>query len=216
MKRVLMFALFAFTVTNVFSQQDQKAKSILENVTKTTQSYTSIQAAFDYVMENKEVDIYEEYNGSIIMKGEKYNLKLAELGLDIYSDGIDVWTYMEDVGEVTVSSIDEDSGELMNPSTIFTIYEEGFDFEYIEETMIDGESIYVIDLLPTTDEIEYERIRIQIDKEKMLIKKAEMFGEEGNCYIINVTDFNTNVSVDDSSFIFDVAKNADVDVIDLR
>ena len=216
MKRVLMFALFAFLVTNVFAQQDQKAKSILENVTKTTQSYTSIQAAFDYVMENKEVDIYEEYKGSIIMKGEKYNLKLPELGLDTYSDGSDVWTYMVDAGEVTVSSIDEDSEELMNPSTIFTIYEEGFDFEYIEEATIDGKSVYVIDLIPTTDEIEFERIRIQIDKQRMLIKKAEMFSEEGNCYIINVTDFKTDVSVDDSSFVFDVANNASVDVIDLR
>ena len=216
MKRVLMFALFAFSVTYVFAQQDQKAKSILENVTKTTQSYTSIQATFDYVMENEEVDIHEEYKGSITMKGEKYNLKLPQLGLDIYSDGSNVWTYMVDAGEVTVSSIDEDSEELMNPSTIFTIYEEGFDFKYIEETMIDGKSIYVIDLFPTTDEIEYERIRIQIDKQKMLIKKAEMFSEEGNCYIINVIDFETNVDVDDSSFIFDVANNANVDVIDLR
>ncbi len=216
MKRVLMFALFAFLVTNVFAQQDQKAKSILENVTKTTQSYTSIQATFDYVMENEEVDIYEEYKGSVIMKGEKYNLKLPQLGVDIYSDGSNVWTYMEDAEEVTVSSIEEDSGELMNPSMIFTIYEEGFDFKYIEETTIDGEPIYVIDLFPTTDDIEYERIRIQIDKQKLLIKKAEMYSGEGNCYIINVTDFITNVNVDDSRFIFDVANNANIDVIDLR
>ena len=81
---------------------DQKAKSILENVTKTTQSYTSIQATFAYIMDNKEMDIHEENKGNIIMKGNKYLLKLSELGLEIYCNGKEVSSYMKDANEVTV------------------------------------------------------------------------------------------------------------------
>ncbi len=216
MKKLLFIAFFAFSGIMGFAQQDQKAKSILENVTKTTQSYITIQASFDYVMENKEEGIHEENKGNILMKGDKYQLKLPILGLEVFCDGNSVWTYMKDANEVSVSELDEESGEMMNPSKLFTIYENGFSYKFVEEKTVEGVGVYIIDLFPETDAIEYSKIRIQVDKQKMLIKKAEMIGKEGNNYIVKVNDLKTNVTADEKSFVFDSAKYPGVEVIDLR
>jgi len=216
MKKLIALMGLALIVFSVSAQVDQKAKSILENVTKTTQSYSTIQANFDYIMDNSEMDIHENNKGNIVMKGNKYLLKLADLGLEVYCNGAEVATYMKDANEVTISPMDAESGEMMNPSKLFTIYEDGFSYKFVEEKVIEGKNSYIIDLFPETSDIEYSKIRIQIDKERMLISKAEMFGQEGNNYIVKVNDLKTNVDAPDALFNFEKAKHPGVEVVDLR
>ncbi|WP_372773850.1 outer membrane lipoprotein carrier protein LolA [Mangrovibacterium sp.] len=216
MKKLLSFVGLLLMVLTVSAQIDQKAKSILENVSQKTRSYATIQANFDYIMDNKQMDIHEENKGNIIMKGDKYLLKLSDLGLEIYCNGSEVSTYMKDANEVTISPLDDETGEMMNPSKIFTIYEDGFSYRFVEEKVIEGKNSYLIDLFPENDDIEYSKIRILIDKEKLLIRKAEMYAQEGNVYIIRVNDFKTDVQAPDAMFSFDKAKHPGVDVIDLR
>ncbi len=216
MKRTLVLAFFALTTIVAFAQQDQKAKSILDEVTETTKSNFPIQASFEYVLENKAEDIYEVNEGTIIIDSEKYQLKLPTLGVEMFCDGSTVWSYMVDAMEVSISSIEENSGEMTDLSGLFTIYENGFDNQFVEETTVDGTVVYVIDLIPTTAEIEYSKIRILIDKSTMLIKKAEMISDSGSNYLFNITELKTNIEADDSIFAFDEAANPDVYVIDMR
>jgi len=216
MKKLLLTSFFIIAGVFVFAQQDQKAKSILENVTKTTQSFQSIRAVFDYIMDNKEEGIHEENKGEIIMKGEKYQLKLPQLGLEVYCDGKNVWSYMKDANEVSITSMEDESSEMMNPSKLFTIYEEGFNYRFVKETTADGKTVYVIDLFPQTKEIEYSKITVQIDKQQMLIKSAEMTGKEGNNYTVRVNNLTTNVPAEDRLFVFDAAKHPGVETVDLR
>jgi len=216
MKKMLAAAVLIVSVTFVSAQQDPKAKSILENVTKTTRSYQSIQATFDYIMDNKDEGIHEENKGEIIMKGEKYQLKLPQLGLEVYCDGSNVWSYMKDANEVSITSMEDESAEMMNPSRLFTIYEEGFDYKFVQESVVGGKAVYVIDLFPLTKETEYSRIRVQIDKAQMLIKSAEMIGKEGNNYTVRVNNIKTNVTADDHLFVFDAVRYPGVEKVDLR
>ncbi|MGV8090311.1 MAG: outer membrane lipoprotein carrier protein LolA [Mangrovibacterium sp.] len=216
MKKLLIAFLLVLSGTFVFAQQDQKAKSILENVTKTTQSFQSIQATFDYIMDNKKEGIHEVNKGEIIMKGEKYQLKLPQLGLEVYCDGKNVWSYMKDANEVSINSMEDETAEMMNPSKLFTIYEKGFNYQFVQETTVGGKQVYVIDLFPQTKETEYSKIRVQIDKQQMLIKSAEMIGKEGNNYTIRIDNLKTNVPADDRTFVFDAAKHPGVEEVDLR
>jgi outer membrane lipoprotein-sorting protein len=216
MKKLLLASVLVISVVIVFAQQDQKAKSILENVTKTTQSFQSIQATFDYIMDNKKEGIHEVNKGEIIMKGEKYQLKLPQLGLEVYCDGKNVWSYMKDANEVSITSMEDETAEMMNPSKLFTIYEKGFNYQFVQETTVGGKQVYVIDLFPQTKETEYSKIRVQIDKQQMLIKSAEMIGKEGNNYTVRIDNLKTNVQADDRTFVFDAAKHPGVEEVDLR
>jgi outer membrane lipoprotein-sorting protein len=216
MKRIAVLVAVILYCSVGFAQQDEKAKGILEKVTEATKGYSTISASFDYVMENKEEGIHEENKGNIVLKGDKFHLSLPMLGLEMFNNGETVWTYMKDAGEVTVADADDEMNELMDPSKIFTIYEEGFNYKFVEEKTVAGTPVYVIDLFPEDEEIEYSKIRIQIEKQRMLIKNAEMIGKEGNNYIVKVEDLKTNVTANDSDFVFDKGKYPNVEVIDLR
>jgi len=199
-----------------YAQQDQKAKEILEKVTKSTQGYSSISASFNYLMENKTEDIHEENKGHIILKGNQYYLSLPTLGMQMYNNGKTVWTYMKDANEVTVANAGDEMNEAMDPSKLFTIYNHGFNYKFVDEKTVDGEPVYVIDLFPESKEIEYSKIRIQVEKKRMVIKRAEMIGKEGNNYIVEVNDLKTDVPTKESDFVFDKSKFKDVEVVDLR
>lgn len=216
MKRIGFFIAAVLFCSVGFAQQDQKAKGILEKVTESTRGYSTISASFNYVMENKSEGIHEENKGNIILKGDKFHLSLPMLGMEMFNDGKTVWTYMKDANEVTVAGADDEMNELMDPSKLFTIYEEGFNYKFIEEKTVGGVPVYVIDLFPENNEIEYSKIRIQVEKQRMLIKHAEMVGKEGANYIVQVNDLKTNVPANDGEFVFDKSKYKNVEVIDLR
>ena len=54
---------------------------------------------------------------------------------------------MEDGNQVTISSIENEGSELMNPSALFSIYEKGFKSKYIGEKSVNGKVYYEIELL---------------------------------------------------------------------
>ncbi len=215
MKRIVLIVLVAFTL-QLSAQVDEKAKSILEKVSETTQSYESLTATFSYIMENKEEDIHEENKGEIILNGNKYKLNLYSMGLEIYSDGNTIWTFMKDANEVSIAEFDDEMNESLDPSKLFTIYQEGFDYKFIEEGVSDGKSVYVIDLFPEDEEMEYSKMTIEIDKARMLVGKATMYGREGSNYIVQVKELQTNQPVSEGTFVFQPDKYPDVEVIDLR
>lgn len=216
MRKLILLVTVIFCWNIGYSQKDEKAKGILQKVTKATQGYKSIKASFSYVMDNKEEDIHEEYKGEILLAGNKYHLNIPSLGMEMYTDGKTVWTYMKDANEVTVAEADDEMSDQLAPSKLFTIYEHGFSYQFVEDKTVDGKAVYVIDLFPENKEIEYSKIRIQIDKESLLIKRAEMVGKEGNNYIVQVEDLKTDVPTKDSDFVFDASKYNGVETVDLR
>lgn len=216
MKQLILISILSVFVMTGYSQQDAKAKEILEKVTKTTQSYTSIEARFSFEMNNTKEKIQEKSAGSIILKNKKYKLNIPQMGLQVTCDGKTIWTYMVNSNEVSISNLDEETEDLMDPSKIFTIYERGFNYKYIGESVDAGVPVYSIDLTPQKPTGDIQKILIMIDKQKMLIRGANMTGKDGNKYNVSVTQFVTDGVFKDSDFVFDPKKYKDVEVVDMR
>jgi len=218
MKRILLSFILLFAGCSIYAQQDRNAREILDKVTQTMQSCKSIEAGFSFEMENKEQHINEKHTGNIVLKGNKYVVRLQEMGLEVYSDGKNVSTYMKEANEVTISTFgaDQENG-LMDPSKVFTIYKNGFDYKYIGEEHQNGKNVYVIDLIPQkNNENTYSRIKVSIDKEKMIICSAAMQGKDGNTYTVTVDQFKTDKPLNDSFFVFDPKKYPGIEVTDMR
>jgi outer membrane lipoprotein-sorting protein len=207
---------FVFAAIATLAQQDQKAKEILDKVTQTTQAYKSIEATFSFEMENKTRNVKEINTGSIILKGNKYKVHLNELGVEVYSDGKNIWTYMAEANEVSISGFNNDDEDMMDPAKVFTIYQNGFDYKLVGEELQNGKSMYSIDLFPQDKNNNYSQIRVHIDKTKMLINSAIMKGKDGNTYTVKVDQFKTDKPYNDSFFVFDTSKHPNVEVIDMR
>ncbi len=216
MKNIILLSVtFIFSIAAI-AQQDQKAKSILDEVSKKTKSFKTIEADFTFSMENKAMEINEKNDGSIKIKGQKYFVDLPGAGVKVYSDGKTNWNYMKKGNQVTISTIDENSSELMDPSSLFSIYEKGFTSKFVTEKNVGGKTVYQIDLFPDKKEYDVSKISIEIGKPTMMIQSAQLFGTDGNLYNITVKKIDTDKEFPDTDFVFDTKKFPDVEVIDLR
>jgi len=211
---MIIVALLAVNVS--VAQTDAKAKEILDEVSAKTKTFKSMSADFVFSMVNDEMDIDEHNEGSIKVKGQKYAVKLPDLGVEVFSDGKTIWNYMKDGNQVTISSIEDDSSELMDPSSIFSIYERGFRSEYKGEVVENGKTRYRIDLFPDSDEYDVTKIEVSIDKNTMMLSSATLYATDDNLYTIEVKKMDTGNDFPDSDFVFDAGKYGDVEVIDFR
>ena len=216
MKKVFFTATIILTALFAGAQQDQKAKSILDEVSAKTRTYKTISADFSFSMENKAMSINEKNDGSIKLKGQKYFVDLPGAGIKVYSDGKSNWSYMKQGNQVTISTIEDSGSELMDPSSLFSIYEKGFTSKFIAEKNVGGKPVYQIDLFPDKKEYDVSKISIEISKSTMMIQSAQLYGTDGNIYGIVVKKMETNKDFPDTDFVFDAKKFSDVEVIDLR
>jgi len=218
MKLTISLIVFftVFTLERASAQQDEKAAIILEEMSQKYQSLPSYRANFSYRMANKMEDIDEQFSGDIIVSGDKFRLKLTEQ--EIYNDGKTIWTYLVDANEVNVDDYIPEDGDI-SPSNIYNTYKKGYKYRFLEEKVIGGRSVNVIELQPLKPDdpdMIFFRVLLNIDKEDKLIKSWEMQDRAGSVYTYTINGFDSNYTTNDSMFIFDPSKYPDVEIIDLR
>lgn len=216
MKKVLFTTTIILIVLFTQAQQDPKAKSILDEVSTKTKAFKTISADFTFSMENKVMSINETNDGSIKLKGQKYLVDLPGAGIKVYSDGKTNWSYMKQGNQVTISTIEDSGSELMDPSSLFSIYEKGFTSKFIAEKTVTGKVVYQIDLFPDKKEFDVSKITLEINKSTMMIQSAQLHGTDGNLYGLVVKKIETDKDFPDNDFVFDAKKFPDVEIIDLR
>jgi outer membrane lipoprotein-sorting protein len=216
MKSIFLLGLLLASVFFAIAQQDPKAKQILDEMSEKTRSYESIAADFVFSLENKEMDISEKNEGSIKLKDQKYVVDLPALGVKVFSDGETLWNYMKDGNQVTISNIEDGGNELMDPSSIFTIYEKGFRAKFMGEKVSGNSTAYQIELYPDSGEYDVSKILLSIGKSDKMIKSALLYGTDGNVYGIIVKKMDTDTNLPDSFFVFNTNDYGDLEVIDFR
>jgi len=211
MKNLLVLILLLSSI-QLFSQIDSKAKSILDKTSEKTKSYQSINATFEFTIQNDGAGLKETSKGTLILQKDKY--KLSFNGIEIFCDGKTQWTYIKEAQEVTISEPGTDD-ESINPATIFTIYEKGYKNTYLGEFTNGQKKTYKIELIPIEPK-EFSRLIIEIDQATYQILNAKMFGKDENVYEIKVGSMITNNNYDVSTFSFDPKKNPKVEIVDMR
>ncbi|MDR2963956.1 MAG: outer membrane lipoprotein carrier protein LolA [Bacteroidales bacterium] len=214
-KLTLILAVALVSFNCAFAQQDAKAKTILDQVSAKTKSFSTIKIGFTFERKTKDdAQKSEKSAGTLLLKGQKYQLSL--MGNTIYSDGKTVWTHMIDEKEVSIANVDG-SGQMFNPAQMLTIYEKGFKYKFIQERFENGRALYIIDLYPEdAKKSEFSSVRLTILKDKSQIWKIEYFAKDKNIYVITVNTFEPNVALADSVFVFDKSKFPGIQVIDER
>jgi len=216
MKKTWMVFALLFSGVLVNAQSDAKAKQILDEVSAKTKTFQSMSADFVFSMVNEEMDINEKNEGTIKVKGQKYKVSLPGAGVEMYSDGNTIWSYMKDGNQVTITSVDDAGSELMDPSSIFSIYERGFESKFIGEKQQNGKTLYEIELYPDSDEYQVKKIKVWVNKATMMLDAATLYDIDENLYGIEVKKMDTKTTFQDSEFVFNAANHPDVEVIDLR
>ena len=221
MKKISIIIVFGLFVNFAVAQQqmqtrkyqDEESTQILKEMCKKISAYTSINISFTFKSEKND-KLIDEIKGTSLIKGDKYTLKTNQQ--QIYCDGINVWNYLPEQKEVTVSLYDKnDDSQMMNPIKMIQNYEKSHKSDFIRETIDKGVLIQIIDLTPTKP-ASYYKVRLTIDKNKKQILKLTVYERQGLQYTYIVNKFEVNQNLSDTQFVFDSAKFPNVEVIDLR
>ena len=214
MQRITLFILFfIFTFSQITQAQDQKARQILDAMSKKYQTLKAFRANFSQTLENSSSKVKENLEGEITVMGNKFRLKTEDQ--EIINNGNTIWTYIKSENEVNISENDPDDEE-MTPNKIFTMYKKGYKYAYVEEAREGGELCDVIELSPEDRNNPVFKVRLNISKKDKSLKSWKMFRNNGNRYTYTITDFTPNPNVDNNYFTFDKSKIKGVKVIDLR
>lgn len=217
MKKIfLMSFLLVGTLVNAQDDNAAKAKTLLDELSKKIKGYTSM--AIEFTMSLKMADgSSEEEKGKGTIKGEKYFVEMA--GKEIRCDSKKVWTYDEEANECAITCLDDEESskeeDLMNPSKMFTFWEEGLKYTYEKESTDGGVKVDEIKLVPKDPKkSKFHTIILKINKEKKTIHSVTVKGKNGDVMTYKITKFTPNVETKDTDFKFEKSKHPGVTMID--
>lgn len=208
MTKLFTTLLIAFGTT-LFAQ-DQVAKDVLDRLSSTTKSYKNMTVDFDFIFENKNQNINEKQKGILVLQEEMFRLEMEDQ--IIINDGESQWIYLADMNEVQIMEHDPEE-QIMSPNKLFTIYEEGYKYNYVGAEAEKGKRLQIIDLFPEESGA-FMKITLAVDAAKNQLHKITMHDKNGGTYAYLVTSFKSNTAI--APFIFNTVDYPGVEAIDLR
>jgi outer membrane lipoprotein-sorting protein len=208
MTKLFTTLLIAFGTT-LFAQE-QVAKDVLDRLSSTTKSYKNMTVDFDFIFENKNQNINEKQKGILVLQEEMFRLEMEDQ--IIINDGESQWIYLADMNEVQIMEHDPEE-QIMSPNKLFTIYEEGYKYNYVGAEAEKGKRLQIIDLFPEESGA-FMKITLAVDAAKNQLHKITMHDKNGGTYAYLVTNFKSNTAI--APFIFNTVDYPGVEAIDLR
>lgn len=206
MKKLIAIVLMGMLAFTVNAQNADKAKKLLDEVSKTVNSYKNIEIDFNYKLNNKEAKTNQEADGNVVLEGDKYVLNL--LGFTKIFDTKKVYTIVPANEEVTITDAEDEEGTL-SPSQMLSFYKNGYKYSWDISQKVKGKKIQYIKLTPTDASSDIKSVLLGIDTKTKHIYNVIESGKNGTNTTLTVNSFKTNQSLSKSLFIFDESKYED-------
>lgn len=196
----IIFLIFLLSKVNYAQNQDQEAKSLLDEVNSKINSYNNIQISFQYVLENEDEFIRQETFGELSINQNKYVLEV--LGITRIFDGSKLYTISKDDEEVTISSnISQDENTIL-PNNLLNFFENGYNFKLDILQNKFGRDIQYIKLTPIDSNSEISYILLGIDLNTKHIYNLIEIGKNSTKSTITILNFNSTIELEKSFFNF--------------
>ncbi|OAD44915.1 LolA family protein [Polaribacter atrinae] len=209
MKKITILFLSLFLTTITFSQNAEKAKSLLDEVSTTMGAYKNMSISFSQTLSNEDAGIMEgdepPIRGKITLSGEKYSLNY--LGNQFIFDGKKLYVINNDEKEITVTDGDMSGDDgFIYPSKLLTFYKEGYNFEMGDLKNLKGRNIQLVTLSPIDSASDIVKVELAIDAKTKHIYKLIQTGSNGSKTTFTITEFKSNQTLPNNHFSFDEAK----------
>jgi outer membrane lipoprotein-sorting protein len=184
-----------------------KAKTLLNEVSEKVKAYNNISLDFKYTLENSSENIKQETKGDVVMQGDNYRLNI--LGVTRLFDGKTLYTISAEDEEVTISSDSEDELDAITPSKMLSFYEDGYTYALDITQNISGRKIQYVKLTPIDSNSEIKNILLGVDAQTKHIYNLIQVGKNGTKTTLTVNSFKTNEPLSKTLFTFDANKYED-------
>ena len=206
-KIILLFTVVVISNTIAISQNSTEAEKLLNKVSENIKSYDNIYINYTYTLFNSEEDINQTNKGSFVTEDDKW--KFVMLDVTRIFDGNKLYTISPDDEEVTISTQNPDDESTITPNKMLYFYEEGYNFEMDIVQYVGRKKIQYVKLIPMDSDAEIKYILLGIDVEFSQIYKVIETGINDTQTTIAIVDFEVNLPLEESLFVFDKEKYKD-------
>ena len=206
-KIILLFIVIVLSNNIIISQNSEEAEKLLNKVSENIKSYDNIYINYTYTLFNSEEDINQTNKGSFVTEDDKW--KFVMLDVTRIFDGDKLYTISPDDEEVTISTQNPDDESTITPNKMLYFYEEGYNFEMDIVQYIGRKKIQYVKLVPMDSDAEIKYILMGIDVEFNQIYKVIETGLNDTQTTIAIIDFEINLPLEESLFVFDKEKYND-------
>lgn len=201
-KSIYLFFILSFIG---FSQGDQRARALLDQVSEVYASYDTMQMRFSYQLDNSAEAISQKEEGGILVAKDKYRLTI--LGIQQIFDGTFVYT-IDDLNEEVIIQEQTALDTPLNPLNIFDFHKEGYLLQWDIAQRVSGRDIRYIKLIPTDTESESKYLLLGIDTSSKELYKIIDLGINGTDTTFVIKQFTANQPLAPETFVFDKDKYA--------
>ncbi|QOD61637.1 outer membrane lipoprotein carrier protein LolA [Polaribacter haliotis] len=209
MKKITILFLSIFLTTITFSQNGEKAKSLLDEVSNKMGAYKNMQIGFSQTLSNEDAGIKEgdepPIRGEINLEGEKYILNY--LGNQFIYDGKKLYVINHDEKEISITDGDLDGDDgFIYPSKLLTFYKEGYNYKMGKLENTKGRQIQFVTLNPIDSNSDIVKVELGIDAKSKHIYKLIQTGSNGSKTTFTINKFKKNEDLSKNFFKFNKAK----------
>jgi outer membrane lipoprotein-sorting protein len=202
-KNIAIIILF-FMAFLGHTQDNEKAKALLNEVSAKVKSYKNIAIDFKYALENSSENINQVTRGDVTIEGDKYVLNV--LGITRIFDGKTLYTISPEDEEVTISSENTEDENTVSPSKMLSFYKDGYTYAMDIVQDVKGRKIQYVKLNPIDTNSEIKQVLLGIDAKTKHIYNLIEIGKNGTKTTLTVNSLKTNEPISKSLFKFDKSK----------
>ena len=211
MKKNVFVVVLALLIGNISLAQN-KAKTLLDDVSKKINSYENIQLSFKYVLRNSAENVNQEIRGKATLQGAKYYVEL--MGITQIFDGEKIYSINPEDEEVTISKKDEEAGGF-TVAEFYSFYKEGYTYKMDITQNVGGRKIQYVKLTPIDSNAENDYILVGVDVKAKNIYKVILATKDNTKITVTINSFKTNQPIAKKLFVFDPSKYSDYDIEEL-
>ncbi|MBV19776.1 MAG: hypothetical protein CL870_01585 [Cytophagia bacterium] len=206
-KLILLFYLLLLNSFSSVSQEDKVALDLLNLMSDKYKKMNGFTSSFTYSMKNLSEDITDSFSGKISVKDDKYILYIE--GQKIINDSKTVWTYLDELNEVTISDFDPSEQDI-SINNVFEIYKDGYRHKFISNV----EGVSTVEIYPDDENKSYFKILFKI-LDNNFLSSFTVYDKSNSIFIYSIDDF-LEEELNNELFTFDIKKYPDIEVIDFR
>ena len=200
-----------FMLTHSLLPQD--ADALLTQLSNKAKTYDACQISYTSTLVDLKNDFELSQEGVVEMQGDQFHLDLGDYV--IYSDGQTVWTFEPEMNDCYVDDAQTMREEGMDPTKLFTVWEEDFRREWMGRASVAGKDCAHVNLYASADK-PYHTLQLFVDDKALEIVRVVMKGREGSDVTYTVTSFSTELKVRPGMFTFPKDQHPGVNFIDNR
>ncbi|MDY0161197.1 MAG: outer membrane lipoprotein carrier protein LolA, partial [Bacteroidales bacterium] len=185
----IVFIAFSFTA---FSQNDDKAIRVLDQLSEKIDSYKTLHIQFNVIVENTQEGSTDTMPGILYYKDDKYRLEFVDQ--IVFSHGNTTYSYLKDVEEINITESEElEEPDIFDPKSLLKNYKSNYKCRFISDRFVRNRPLVEIDLIPIDiEDKSYSRISLLIDKSKIELFSVLYLGKDGTGFLVEFLSFKIN------------------------